>query len=300
MKKSRADRLGILAACSGSVFIPAAVIGLALLCPKPMLGLFGVLDYTIVEPGSGFIASLGAQVATLGHIWEQDISTYAKVAEEVQQMRQIYQTAQDTYSLAYQMARFASSGDKGAWVTVAQAAASDYTRDRFGENSQWSRMLNGNPGMAPGAWTNATVALRTPTFMTGQLPGSAAVSQLATLEAMDGSSTKCLATIAGYRNTAQQNMAAIIALAMSRLDGSAQGNSTAKLLNLLNAGNQQTVNEQVSQGQMNTCLVEQQIIANKVERDRLAEQINFRSAMTDTADEYSAATPDIAGAIQGY
>jgi hypothetical protein len=75
-------------------------------------------------------------------------------------------------------------------------------------------------------------------------------------------------------------------LQAAQADDTAATNSSVEQANLLNAGQTQANNEQRAQGELQSCLVEQQIITNKAQRDALAEHL---SLMGQTHDYYAGA-----------
>ena len=246
-----------------------------LFVPQPALGIFGFGDI-VFDPTS---------YATLGHIWEQDISTTAKIVQEIEQMEKIYANGVQVYTLASAMSHSFDGSHKAEWLTVAQMAAADYTQDKYGENSNWAKTLNGNPALAQSAWSSATVPFSHGSFLDAD---TRMRPLLATMEALDGSSTKCLATISTYRANSVLNLAPILKLAIARADGTADTNSHIQQLNLLNAGNEQANNEQRAQGTVNSCIVEQQILASKMQRDQIADHLNYLGKV----NEYQASEGD--------
>jgi PBP1b-binding outer membrane lipoprotein LpoB len=61
------------------------------------------------------------------------------------------------------------------------------------------------------------------------------------------------------------------------LDGSAGTNSEVKQLNLLTSGTVQTLQMQETANNVMTSLLEQQTIANKIQRDTLADHLNYET-----------------------
>ena len=242
------------------------ILAVAIAFPQPAAALFGFGDI-VFDPSS---------YATLGHIWQQDISNYAKIVETVTQLERIYANGIQTYDLAHAMSQSFSGANKAEWATVAQTAVADYTRDQYGESRMWSSAVNGNPNQVGAAWQMATLALNNGMYLASQTLGaSPGLARLASIEAMDGSSTKCLATISQYRgNSLANQLGPILKLAIARADGTAATNSEIQQLNIIAAQHGQGNNELYAQGQINACLVEQQILANKVQRDDQVEALN--------------------------
>ena len=257
---------------SKGLVLLAGVLPVLFAFPRPASALFGFGDI-VFDPSS---------YATLGHIWEQDVSNYAKIVETVTQLERIYANGIQMYNLANAMSRSFSGPNKTEWATIAQMAVADYTRDQYGENSMWSGAVSGNPNQVRAAWQLATVALNNGIYLATQTPGaSPGLARLASIEAIDGSSQKCLATISQYRgNSLANQLGPILKLAIARADGTATTNSEIQQLNLLAAQHEQGNNELYAQGQVNACLVEQQILANKIQRDNQVEALNTYAKVT--------------------
>ena len=248
------------------------IFGGVLIFPRPATALFGFGDI-VFDPSS---------YATLGHIWEQDISNYSKLVETVTQLERIYANGLQTYNLAHAMSQSFGGANKAQWSTIAQMAVADYTRDQYGESRMWSSAVSGNPNQVGAAWQMATLALDNGTYLASQTPGaSSGLARLASIEAIDGSATKCLATISQYRgNTLANQLGPILKLAIARADGTAATNSEIQQLNILAAQHEQGNNELYAQGQINACLVEQQILANKMARDNQVDALNTYAKVT--------------------
>jgi type IV secretion system protein TrbJ len=257
---------------SKGLVLLGAILTVALAFPQPAAALFGFGDI-VFDPSS---------YATLGHIWEQNISNYAKLVETVTQLERIYTNALQTYNLAHTMSESFSGAHKAQWATIAQTAVADFTRNQYGESRLWSAAVSGNPNQVGAAWHMATLALDNGNYLASQTPGaSPALARLASIEAIDGSSTKCLSTISAYRgNSLANQLGPVPKLAMARADRTAATNSEIQQLNILAAQNEQGNNELYAQGQINACLVEQQILANKMQRDNEVESLNTYAKVT--------------------
>ena len=252
-----------------ALFGVAGVIGVGLLLPQHAHALFGFGDI-VFDPTS---------YAALGHIWTQDISNYAKLIETVTQLEKIYANGMQMYNISLAMSKSFDGANKAQWAALAQTAVADYTQDKYGENLAWSSAVSGNPSQVPSAWQKSTIALNNGLNLTGETIGqSPALARLASIEAVDGSSTKCLSTISQYRgNSLANQLGPILKLAIARADGSAATNSQIQQLNVLAAEHEQGNTEARAQGQINACLVEQQVLANKIQRDSIAENVNFEA-----------------------
>lgn len=238
-----------------------------LLMPTPAAALFGLGDI-VFDPTS---------YATLAKIWSSDASTLTKVTEELGQLRQIYANGVQTYREAMAMAQNVNRFTRLNWLTVGITAVNDATANRFGEAANWAAMVNGNPALASSAWTSATLPMsaNSSSFLSKEALGSSAnLANLASVEATDGSSTKCLSEIAEYRSAAQGNAVAIAQLQSADNDDGDTTNSEIQQLNLVNAAQAAGLHEQQSQGALHACLVEQQVLANTWQRNAAAESMN--------------------------
>jgi hypothetical protein len=167
-------------------------------------------------------------------------------------------------------------------MTIAQMATNDFTKDKYGETILWPQMINGQPGLTPQAWATATYPLTHDSYMAGQVPGSSStLAQLATLNAMDGASVSCLQNVANYHANVALNLPSIVKLAVSHLDGTANTNSNIEQLNMINGHQEQGNTEQRAQGAIQTCLAQQQTLAIKLQRDQLAESLDFQGQVYD-------------------
>jgi type IV secretion system protein TrbJ len=257
-----------------------------------LAGVLAALLLVLVQPARA-IFSFGdivfdpSSYATLGKIFTSDATLLQKTILTYNETVKIYTNALQSYNLAMAMSQHFSHPQKAAWMTVAQTAANDYTRNAYGETVMWPQMINGRPALAPTAWANATLPVTHRSYLSGEVPGSSALlAHLASIEAEDGSSTKCLSTIAQYRANAALKATAAANLQTAQTDDTTATNSSVEQANLLNASQAQANNELRAQGTMQTCLVEQQILANKAQRDALADHL---SLLGQTHDYYAGA-----------
>lgn len=252
----------------------AGTAAILLLVPFPAAGLFGLGD-VVFDPTS---------YAALGKIWSSDISTYAKVTEEVAQLGKIYAQGMAMYNQAMAMAKRIEGLHRMGWKTVETAFVADATQNRYGETANWPITVNGSPAWAKTAWQTGTLLLHgnTDAFLRTELLGnSGGLAQLASIEEQDGSASKCLATIAEYRTALSQNELAIDNLQSDDDSDSDSDNSEIAQLNLVNGAQAAGLHEQRSQGALHACLVEQNIISNGWQRNAAAESMNiFGAAQT--------------------
>jgi hypothetical protein len=215
----------------------------------------------------------------------QEAHSWSQLMNDIQKIKlatNTYQQITAAYNLAMAAAQYIPGTRKYTFETLAQMAMQDYTRDMQGENKQWSAVLNGNASQAGGAWQEATVGLNAGLSMPDETPGhSQILARLASIEAVDGASTGCLQTVGQYHSNSITNaLGPILKLAIARIDGTANTNSQVEQLNLLNAHQGQANNELLAQGQINSCIAQQLTLTNKIQRDNMAETMNFSDDVT--------------------
>jgi type IV secretion system protein TrbJ len=166
---------------------------------------------------------------------------------------------------------------KQQWQTTLNTLKNANVKNLFGETNGMSTALNTNsPTASSTAWTAATVTMsgNATSYLQGQTPGSAQLSQLAMIEASDSISPDCLTAVGQYRAARTQNATANSSLAAQQLDGSNATNSEVEQLNLLNAAEAQKMSEMHSQGALQTCLASQMTVANMQQRNAVALDLN--------------------------
>ena len=274
----------------GAAIMTAIFVGLALIPIQPALAIFGIGD-VVFDPSS---------YAALGHIWQEDISTGAKIIQEYNQLVKIYTTGMSLYNFSRAMAQSFRSGQRAAWMMAVEPAVNDYTESRYGETILWPRMMNGGPALAPQAWTAATVPMNAYPYFNAQSAIGSTLADLATVEAMDGSAKKCLQVVAQHRFNGPLNQLAFLGLRFSQNDDGSGTNSQIEQLNMLNASQGQAVNEARTQSMIHSCEVEQQIIANKIQRDQIANRLNFMGQVDQYSVSEASMWGDAAGSISNY
>ncbi len=166
---------------------------------------------------------------------------------------------------------------KQQWRTALSTMKNANVRNLFGETSGMSTALNTNsPAASSAAWTSATVPVSdaTATYLQGQAPGSAQLSQLALIEASDSISPDCLTAVGQYRAARIQNATANGALAASQLDAGTATNSEVEQLNLLNAAEVQKMSEMQAQGVLASCVASEMAVSNLQQRNAAAQDLN--------------------------
>jgi hypothetical protein len=183
---------------------------------------------------------------------------------------------------------------KQQWEAAFNTMKQANVRDLFGETNGMTTALNtDSPAASSTAWTAATVPVNgtTTTYLAGETPGSAQLSELALVEASDSVSPDCLTAIGQYRAARAQNTAANSSLASEQLDGSTATNSEVEQLNLLNAAQAQKMSEMQSQGVLQACLASEMAVGNMQQRNAAALDLNTAAyvAQQRAADNTSAA-----------
>ena len=251
--------------------------------------------------GFGDIVFDPSSYATLGKIFTSDASLLTKTIQTYNETVRIYENGLNLYNQAEYMSLRFSQPQRLAWLTATQAAVNDLTQNKYGETVNWPAMVNGRPELASAAWTTAIVPVTHASYLSSEIPGSSRLlAHLASVETLDGSAAKCLSTIAQYRENAAANLAPTQSLATAQTDGSDSTNSQIEQLNLMNAAQAQANNEARSQGAVEACLVEQQILANKVQRDAVADHISFLGKANDYAATDSAPWGGAKAALASY
>ena len=258
MKKqtsSRLTKLGIIA---------LLVIGL----PLQSIAQFG-LPSIVYDPSS---------YATLGHIWNEDISTGAKILQEYNEVVKLYTTSMMQYQLAEQMAR--QMQNRSGWLTTATLMTNRITQNKYGETVNWSAAMNGQWTQAGTAYNNATTRLSPSINLSNETLGSSYhLSNLASVETIDASNTACLQAVSQYRANQQANQPAATSLSSVEVDEGSGSNTEIAQLNQLNAANEQQRAEAESRGTLQACLVEQQALANTIQRNNQVEALNMYAAI---------------------
>jgi type IV secretion system protein TrbJ len=237
------------------------------------------------------IAAAGLSLVALGLAYTppakalfglEEFAMIAKLIAIENQLIHIYSTNMDTYNQAKAMVQRFTHLDRQFWITQGMGRVNDYTQNKYGETIAWRGLVNGNPSVAAGAWSNASLELKdNPSFA----QSASAKSALASIEVIDGTNSRCLQVIAQYRQNASANQQQIQALQNS-FNGA---NSQMQQLEVMNAANAQAANESRAQGELQSCLAEQQAEAAKVTRDQITETLNF-----NTQKQGLAATTNVA------
>ena len=197
-----------------------------------------------------------------------DIQKLQKLDAQIQQL-----TAQ--YKQLVANAKYFSL--KRQWTGITNQIVRHWAPNSYGATPMWNTAVLFGPN-ALQAWQNVTVAMRHNRYMNGLLPGSnRQYAYAATVDTFDGAGPAALATLGNARSQQTQMAQAIASLQASASDGSGGTNSEVEQLNLLTSGAVQGLEMQETSNNVLTSLLEQQTIANKTQRDTLADHLNYET-----------------------
>jgi len=240
------------------------LFGLGVSIPRPAHAIFGIGD-VVFDPSS----------------WSQLVNSDLTLGQQLTQAVKIATNALQTYQLAFNMSVALTHATKSDFITLAQLAVADHVSDlnMKGESAGWSTAVNGsNPSGAPAAWTAASLGLKDMSVLMGpeSVGMSTRLAQLASVNALAGSSVKCMQTISTYRGNSLANAAGpLLKTAIAHLDGTQPNNTSIAQSNISNAQLNQLMTESRAQGDLHACLVEQTLIASKTQSDQITRQLNF-------------------------
>jgi hypothetical protein len=211
-----------------------------------------------------------------GHSAEQLLNDIQKI----QQLTRTYNEIIATYKQLLYTATYLKQ--RGAWLGVATRTVNSNTLGGFGETGGWNGAANLGLNI-PGAYANATYAMTPPAFYSRWPIGNSIQSAImASVRIADGANPAALMTIANARMNQPQNDLALSHLEAQAQDTTAETNSEVDQLNLANGGIV-LLNRQIETlNSLSAAQTEQQLVANKIQRDALADAINFSGAV-DTA-----------------
>lgn len=197
-----------------------------------------------------------------------DIQKLQKLDAQIQQL-----TAQ--YNQLVASARYFSL--KRQWAGFGNQIVRNWAPNSYGATPLWNTAVLFGPN-APQAWQNVVVAMRHNQYMNGIMPGSnRQFAYAATVDTFDGAGPAALQTLGNARSQQTQMAQSIANLQASAMDGSAGTNSEVEQLNLLTSGAVQSLEMQQTSNNVLTSLLEQQTIANKIQRDALADHLNYEA-----------------------
>lgn len=228
------------------------------------------------------------------HSWQQLLNDIQKL----QKLDHQIQTLDAEFNQVQASARFFSV--KNSWKGFANQIVRNWAPNSYGATPLWNTAVLFGPG-APQAWQNVIVAMQRNPYMVGMTPGlNREYAYAATVDTFDGAGPTAVQTLGNARTQQTQMNTAIAQLQTSVMDGSAGTNSEVEQLNLLTAGSVQGLQMQQTTNNVVTSLLEQQTIANKIQRDALADHLNFLNQTDHYMVSEGPAWGNAAQAISNY
>jgi len=228
--------------------------------PQPMYAIFGMGD-VVFDPTS---------YAQFTKIWGEDVSNGVKLAQTYNQAVKIVSNGLQLYNLSMQMAQRVQN--KSIWKTAAFAVGEEIAQTHYNETINFNAVMNGDVLHAGQAWHQSTFNAGNGAYLGNATPGnSSRMAQFATIQMLDQTSARCAQILANYKSTQDANQAAANKLVNDTFDQTDAKNSMVAVLNVLSGGHIHLQNQQQANGNLQACLAEQQTLANKVQRDQLAE-----------------------------
>lgn len=156
------------------------------------------------------------------------------------------------------------------WLSYVRNIKGNSTQNRFGETAGIQQAMNQALNVST-AWQKATMDPGTMSFLSSATPGqSVHLAHLATLEMQDSAGQTAITALGDYRSTDAQSQTAYSQLEMDVASTSPKFNTEAAQLNLSNAIAIQHLKQQRAATAVNAALLEQQLAANKYQRDATA------------------------------
>jgi type IV secretion system protein TrbJ len=232
--------------------------------PRPLYAIFGFGDI-VFDPTT---------YATMGEIWNQDISNYAKMVQTYNETVKIVTNGLQMYALATQMAHRIEN--KSVWETVAFSIGNEEAQRHYNESVNWSAVMNGDPLNAGRAWQDSTRYAGNAGYLGGvSAANSRRMSEYATIQMLDATSQRCAKILATYKTTQDANLPAESNLKLDALDSTDGKNSMVAVLNIISGGSMNIHTQEKANGNLQACLAEQKTLEAKVQRDKLADEQNW-------------------------
>jgi hypothetical protein len=229
--------------------------------PAVMYGLFGIGD-VVFDPTS---------YAQFVNIWNEDVSNGVKLAETYNQAVKIAQQGLQLYNIANAMAQRVQN--KSVWEMAAFAVGNEVAQQHYNETINWSAVMNGDVLNAGRAWQQSTRYGGNAGYLGGATAqNSGRMSEYATLQMLDATSARCAQILANYKSTQDANQGAENKLASDTFDQSDAKNATVAVLNVLSGGRVHLQTQDRANGNLQACLAEQNTLAAKIQRDKLADE----------------------------
>jgi hypothetical protein len=199
------------------------------------------------------------------------------------------------------MARYFDANTKRVWIAAGNQVVSNWiTPNFYGGTALWGAAVN--TGAVPqSAWQQAVLKMQQGAYILMDPMGYARnLSYAASVNTFDGAGPVALQTIGNARQQQVQIDGAITRLQTAAMDGTDGLNSQVQQLNLLNAAAIIQLHQQQTTATLETSLLEQQTIANKIARDQLADRMNFTNDFQNSAVSQPVTWGNASQAIQNF
>jgi len=256
-----------------------------------ILATLAVLCLLTDEPAPAqFGFSIVSDPTQEGHSWQQllnDIQKLQKLDAQIQTL-----TAQ--YNQVVASAKYFSL--KSQWAGLGNQIVRNWSPNSYGATPMWNTAVLFGPN-APQAWQNVILSMKHNPYMAG---AGRQYIYAATVDTFDGAGPAALQTLGNARTQQTQMAQSSANLQAAAIDSTAGTNSEVEQLNLLTSGTVQGLQMQETSNNVMTSLLEQQTIANKIQRDALADHLNFETQtgqyLVSEGPQWGSASQAITGA----
>jgi hypothetical protein len=226
----------------------------------------------------------------------QQIAQYQQMIAQYSQMAN---TTNNTFNMWKQ--NFVALSNKQTWKSFGMPFVNDNTQNVYGETANWSSAVNFGAGI-PQAWTNATLPVNhSGPFLSSQVLGSSAhLSNLASIEASDGTALDSMSVLAGYRQMQTENATALNQLEQTALSQDPNNNTLIGQQNITNAALMQQLRSMQANGTVAAALLQQQLIANTYQRNAAAETLNTYNSLAQSQANGNAYPQGWADSLTNY
>lgn len=242
------------------------LLGVAYLAvnPQPVYAIFGVGDI-VFDPSSW---------ASLGEIWSQDITNGAKMIQTYNETVKIVTNGLQMYSLATQMAQ--RIDHKSTWMMAGFSVGNEAAQRHYNETVNFSAVMNGDALNAGRAWQDSTRYAGNAGYLgSATAANSRRMADFATIQMLDATSRRCAEILANYKQTQDANQASEASLKTDMLDQSDGKNAMVSVLNVISGGSMHLHTQEKANGNLQSCLAEQNTLSAKVQRDKMADEQNW-------------------------
>lgn len=227
----------------------------------------------------------------------QESHSLQQLLNDIQKLQKLdaqIQTLTAQYNQIVMSAKYFSL--KNQWAGLGNQIVRNWSPNSYGATPMWNTAVLFGPN-APQAWQNVILSMQHNPYMLGT--GRQYV-YAATVDTFDGAGPAALQTLGNARSQQTQMAQSIANLQAAAMDGTAGTNSEVEQLNLLTSGTVQGLQMQQTTNNVMTSLLEEQTIANKIQRDALADHLNFETQwgqyMVAEGPQWGSASQSITGA----